>query len=536
MNERFSAGYASGRNHLRHAWSFHALRTSWCYALMLAGWWAGCVVGADPEQADSKTMLPCEIQIDDQRGQPTACMVFLEDSAGQPVQPEGVPFWKDHFACSGRLSITLPAGRYRYAIERGPEYESVEGAWDVSPGSSGEPRRLSVRLARIVDLAEQGWYGGDLHIHRPYDQAPWLLGASDLYVGPFITWWNATNIWSPGSLPENDLRHTEDGRFYELLAGEDERGGGALLFFHLHRPIDITGASREYPASVRYLRQAKRLNPGCHVDVEKPFWRDVPLWLASGQVDSIGIAHNHLWREGVLDNEAWGRPRDVKQWPAPHGNGLWTQHLYYQVLNAGFRIPPSAGSASGVLPNPVGYNRCYVHLDDGMDYWKWWEGLRAGRVFVTNGPLLLATVNGQRAGSVLAASGELRIQGRLHSREPIRQLQVIRNGSVVKEIPVANHRDQAFDVTLPSDQPGWVLLRAITTNDQTFRFASTAPFYLVDASGQQSVDPTAVAFFLRWARERREQLTQELSGDEKEEVLAAQDSAIDFWKRRSGDQ
>ncbi|HAK94366.1 MAG TPA: hypothetical protein DCM87_05035 [Planctomycetes bacterium] len=50
--------------------------------------------------------------------------------------------------------------------------------------------------------------------------------------------------------------------------------------------------------------------------------------------------------------------------------------------------PPSAGSASGVLPNPVGYNRVYVHVDGELTYAKWWEGLQAGRAFVTNGPLL----------------------------------------------------------------------------------------------------------------------------------------------------
>ena len=37
-----------------------------------------------------------------------------------------------------------------------------------------------------------------------------------------------------------------------------------------------------------------------------------PLWLASEKVDSVGLANNHLWERGMLDNEAWGR-RDPRR-------------------------------------------------------------------------------------------------------------------------------------------------------------------------------------------------------------------------------
>src|SRR5207249_1727793 len=133
-------------------------------------------------------------------------------------------------------------------------------------------------------------------------------------------------------------------------------------------------------------------------DVEKPFWYDAPVWLASGMVDSIGIVHNHMQREGVMSNEAWGRARDKQRFPDPQGNGLWTQEIYYHILNCGLRIPPSAGSASGVLPNPVGYNRVYVHVGKELTNEKWWEGLRAGHSFVSNGPLLRCRANGELPG------------------------------------------------------------------------------------------------------------------------------------------
>ena len=188
-------------------------------------------------------------------------------------------------------------------------------------------------------------------------------------------------------LPEPALVQFDTDRFYHLLAGEDERGGGALLYFNLPRPLELAaGREREYPHES--VRRTGAAAVGAHIDIEKPFWWDMPVWVALGLVDSIGLAHNHLSRDGVLAGEAWGKPRDPVFYPGAHGTGLWSQDIYYHLLNCGLRIPPSAGSASGVLDNPLGYNRVYVHCGDTLTYDGWWEGLRTGRVVVTNGPLL----------------------------------------------------------------------------------------------------------------------------------------------------
>src|SRR5205085_272364 len=189
------------------------------------------------------------------------------------------------------------------------------------------------------------------------------------------------------------------------------------------RPLAITEAGREYPSPMKFVEEARR-HQGAWIDVEKPFWWDVPVWLASGQVDSIGLSNNHMCRERMYESEAWGKPRVVERLPPPLGNGFWSQEIYYHLLNCGVRLPPSAGSASGVLPNPVGYNRVYVHLGPELKYDAWWEGLRAGRSFVTNGPLLRVRANGQLPGHVFTAPAgkELRIDltANLTTRDPIR--------------------------------------------------------------------------------------------------------------------
>ena len=84
----------------------------------------------------------------------------------------------------------------------------------------------------------------------------------------------------------------------------------------------------------------------------------------------------------------------------------FTLGMYYTLLNCGFRLRPTAGTASGVHPVPLGFGRVYVHLPDGFSYEAWMAGLDAGRSFVTTGPMLVVTANGRPVGAsarVLAA-------------------------------------------------------------------------------------------------------------------------------------
>src|SRR5262249_42167561 len=148
---------------------------------------------------------------------------------------------------------------------------------------------LHVQLGRIADLQKLGWYSGDLHIHRPLSDIELLMRAEDLHIGPVITWWNARNAWASQETPRERLHRFDGNRFYHARAGEDEPGGGALLFFDLDEPLPISKAAREFPSPMSFVAEARRRGKGVWIDIEKPFWWDVPVWLASGQMDSIGL-------------------------------------------------------------------------------------------------------------------------------------------------------------------------------------------------------------------------------------------------------
>jgi hypothetical protein len=487
-------------------------------------------LGASAQAETSKVDITVR---DKKSGQAVPCRIHLKDAAGKAQRARDLPFWFDHFVCPGTAHLELDAGKYTIEIERGPEHGRRADSFQVKDKTD---LKLAFELERLVDLGAEDWWSGDLHVHRPVPAIELLMRAEDLHVAPVITWWNKQNLWAKQKLPADPLVRFDRNRFYHVMAGEDEREGGALLYFNLAKPLAIADSSREYPSPMKFVHDA-RLDADVWIDIEKPFWWDVALWLASGQMNSIGLANNHMCRDRMYESEAWGKPRLVERLPAPLGNGFWTQEIYYHVLNAGLRLPPSAGSASGVLPNPAGYNRVYVHVGRELTYAKWWEGLRAGRSFVTNGPLLRVEVNGKLPGHAFRAEAgqelKLDVKAKLTTQDPIRFLEIIKNGRVERKVPFQDWSGTGSLGTLTFKDSGWFLVRAIADNQKTFCFASTAPYYVEIGPTKERVSKASAQFFLDWARERARRVKLE-NPAQRQEVLLHHKRAEEFWQERVG--
>ena len=93
---------------------------------------------------------------------------------------------------SAVTAIAAP-GKYSYEIDRGPEYGLQTGSFMLQKKAT---EKLSVSLERLVDLAAEGWWSGDLHVHRPVRDIELLMRAEDLHIAPVITWWNNRNPWA----------------------------------------------------------------------------------------------------------------------------------------------------------------------------------------------------------------------------------------------------------------------------------------------------------------------------------------------------
>ena len=141
-----------------------------------------------------------------------------------------------------------------------------------------------------------------------------------------------------------------------------------------------------------------------------------------------------------------------------------------------------------MLPNPVGYNRVYVHLDEPFTVEAFYRNLRQGRSFVTNGPMLFFD-------SVEMPGGRIQLNVEAVSREPLDRIEIVANGEVIEAFEAPENKTE-FHTTLEMQEGlhTWVAARCFTRNDSTIRMAHSQPIYL---KGRWNTHEDAT-FFLRW--------------------------------------
>jgi hypothetical protein len=171
-------------------------------------------------------------------------------------------------------------------------------------------------------------------------------------------------------------------------------------------------------------------------------------------------------------------PHDNPEYQTPLGFAHWMLDLYYSFLNCGFRIPVSAGSASGVMTSWPGYERVYVHLDGAFSYDHWFRALKAGHSFATNGPILLVTANGRLPGNEFAWKRPVEVSLAMEANSPdsIERVEIVSNGELLRSIPVGRNNYREV-VKVKMDRPGWLAVRCFEPAGVTVRYAQTSPFW-----------------------------------------------------------
>lgn len=426
---------------------------------------------------------------------------YLDDSHGKSWTPANAIAYErraeKHFVVPNGFDIALPPGTYSFAAERGPEYHPFRATIQAAAGAS---QTITINLSRWIDMNRLGWFSGDLHNHRSAGDMPVLLLADDLNLAPTLADW----IWddSPRSSapPAREaIRRVDATHVYSVLDKEIERlklGPGAVDLLGLRSPVPFHGYSL-YPPNDTFARQAHA--QGAWVDAEKIVWRDVAALVALGHVDFAGIVYNHFNRQDVeLETGSWGMiPKQRPEFHTPAGMPLWAMDVYYRFLNCGFRLPVSAGSATGVKASPLGYNRVYVHTRPAFDYDGWFRSLKAGRSFATNGPMLFLSVSGHEPGSELRfqSSQRVRIQAESSSANPLDRLEIIHNGRIIHTVRGAGKLKASFST--PVSGTGWLAARAFEAPDRTVRFAHTSPVY-IRFPGDPGLIREDLQFFLDW--------------------------------------
>ncbi len=340
-----------------------------------------------------------------------------------------------HFTTIGNtFTVHLPHGPATITIERGKEYIPIEEEVYIS---AGKTVKMQFNISRWIDMTSKGWYSGDLHVHRRLNNLADLMLAEDLNVALPQTNWNSSQ--EPGldqwieKADNSGAIKVDNLHVFSVFSSEIERfNHSALLMHHTGRTVIPVGEYHEngFP-NVDLIE--KTHETGGYADVEKPMWPESHIDVAVGKADFIGLANNHNTYKSYLPEHPRLRTEFKNDYPeGEQGYVQYVFDLYYAFLNCGFKVMPSAGSASGVLPNPLGYNRVYVKIDGEFTYDNWFKSLKAGRSFVTNGPILIMTVEGKQMGETVNIKGQkAHIVCEIHSYKPIERLEIIQDGECI---------------------------------------------------------------------------------------------------------
>lgn len=386
-----------------------------------------------------------------------------DDRAWVYEQRPSIPYWRETVMMQAQpsFSIDLELGRYRISVARGMEVIPVERAFSVG---DGHPREHRIGLKRWVNLGEAGWHSGDVHVHHPTreeNHRAFLLAyarAEDLHLVNVLEMGHhqGTDFKQEGF--GKDFRRHQDG--YWLVSGQEEPRS---TFGHIIG-LNTRSLARDLEtydlydlAFQRIHAQAEALVGFAHLawngcDLPRGF----PWYVTTEAIDFVELMQFNTIN--TLD--------------------------YYEYLNLGFRLAAAAGSDTP-WGSTIGEVRTYVYTgDQTLDPDAWFEGLRRGHSFVSNGPALTFTVNGALPGSELQlreAGDVLTIRIRAWGHERVGRpeiLNLVSNEGIVRGIQRSPEQTGPLelDVVIPIQESRWL---AASTRCPNGAVAHTTPVYVV---------------------------------------------------------
>ena len=171
--------------------------------------------------------------------------------------------------------------------------------------------------------------------------------------------------------------------------------------------------------------------------------------------------------------------------------------IWYKLLNCGIRLPASTGTDWFVCSN----NRVYVNTSEEFSYKSWIAGMKAGNTFITNGPAVDLTVNGQPMGDTIPLERDGRLDAEISFRScyPVERIELVLNGAVVygQEWPEGRH-EGVLRHQLSVDRDGWVAARLWGNSRDSFDqslYAHGSPTYF-ECGPPPSERADAARFFI----------------------------------------
>ena len=491
------------------------------------------------------------------RGQVTGARIHLTASDGKFYAPSDayarVSAAGDRiFHSSGEVRVALPPGKTSVTVVKGFEMWPETAEIEIS---ANEATSASITLKRLTDMSAQGWHNGSTHVHMNYAgnlhntlENLMMMSAAedqDIVLEQIANKDNRIldhQFFVPGGGP-----HPLSRSDMTLVVGQEYRPpfwGHVFMFGmknHLLSPYTTgyegTAIESLYPSNTDMFRKAKA--QGATVGYVHAFGSQSSD--RSGGDDPLNADLGAA--KGAMVDAALGTT-DAIEWSGAGRAGFFP---LYAMWNNGLKVTAVGGedSISNLhMSKLVGSHRTYVFTRDrGRDMHAWLDGMRAGRAFVTNGPLVQLSVDGMLPGdtiSVPAGGGRAHVQVEVRSIVPLQNVTLYFNGQPVEDIPLRTDRKTAhLQKTTSVTRSGWYHVRAEGAAGDRFPLdtgypqAFTNPVWVV--VGNQPIRNRASAeYSLRWI-DTLQMLAEASPGwrssKEKEHVYAQFDEARKVYRR-----
>jgi hypothetical protein len=416
---------------------------------------------------------------DRETGRALEARVHVLASTGDFRKPEDailkVGTGDPYFYSDGAFEVAVPRGQVDVVVERGTEYRPHRLSLEAPPQGAVD---IDLPLERWIRLPEEGWYAGNTHVHydeketRALDRLRLDPRVEDLPVLVVSVLKRrelayASNVFPIGRHAVSTVRHHVD--IGEETRHNDEPwhiGLGHVMLINIREIVEpisrgvlVDDSSPDYPPLIDAC-DAARAQGGVVLWCHNGNGMEAPVAAALGRLDGLN-----------LFDPFWMDP-EYERW--------------YRLLSCGIRLPASTGSDWFVCSS----NRVYVDAGADFSYAAWLAGLKAGRTFVTNGPVLRLHVAGQPPGQddldLPARRGRVKVAVEHAAAQPIDRIEIVRDGEVVavsepsaqlSEGPTSSRFAEEIDV----EGAGWLAARCWGHRRTSYGhplWAHTSPVYL----------------------------------------------------------
>jgi hypothetical protein len=341
-----------------------------------------------------------KLDVLDDDGTPTTGSFVFKDARGR-VYPsrsrrlEPDLFFHDQVYRRNGEDILLPPGSYTVAYTRGPEYLILTKTMVVP---DKKEHAESFRLKRWINLASEGWYSGDHHVHAAgcaHYEAPTEgvtpeammrhIQGEDLNVGCVLSWGPCWYF----------QKQFFEGKVHKLSTPD----------YLMRYDVEVSGFPSSHAGHLCLLRLKEDDYPGTTKIEEWPSW-DLPVlkW-GKEQGGVVGFSHSG-WGLQVPGDELpnYNMPKfdgiganeyvvDVVHDACDFISAvdtpiIWELNVWYHTLNCGYECRISGETDFPcIYGEKVGLGRAYVKLpkNEKFNFDTWVSALKDGRSYCCDG-------------------------------------------------------------------------------------------------------------------------------------------------------